>query len=172
MDKVNAHLSFDYRGQTYHMSAVVNLDVCFCQSDGRDAQVPSAVPLEVLLDVPQLIAQANGVDVWSYEFEIMQQSDIWYDNGQGLAAACVHNGRFDLSAYLAARQQQVEVMLSPVFDSLRALAATGVLGTEAIGEVQQAVRHAWRQAVRHGWRQGYAQGRADAGQAARTPENR
>lgn len=153
MDKVNAHLSFDYRGQSYQMSAELNLSDYSSQIDDCDPDVP----LAVLLDVPQLIAQAHGVDVWSYEFEIMQQSDIWYDNAQGLAAGCVRDGSFDLAAYRAAWQQQVDVTLSPVLDRLCALAGAGT------AEVRQAIRQAWGQ--------GYAAGRADADRAARMPES-
>ncbi len=146
MDKVTAHLSFDYRGQSHEMSAELVLADCLWSSaDG-------------VLDAPRLIADANGVDVWSYEFEIMQQSEVWFDDAQGLASVFVQDGRFDAAGYRAAWQQQVDAMLSPEWHALIA------------GNADWHVR--LQQAIRQAWLQGYAAGRADADPVAKTPENR
>ncbi len=92
-EQVTVHAEFDYRGKTHQVSAVIALDVLL-QSGEYD------------FNVLGVLAAANGIDPYSYEFEVMQQAELRYDDAQGLAAKFVQAGQFDVLGYAAARHRQ------------------------------------------------------------------
>jgi hypothetical protein len=99
---IDAAIEFSYQGRSYALSTTLDLD---------------ALPLddEVLPDFHHLLAQANGIDTYSYLYEVMEAHDIEYSNAGGMAAPCLHDGLFDLDCFRRHRRAQHEAaVLAPI----------------------------------------------------------
>jgi hypothetical protein len=55
------------------------------------------------------IAVANGIDAYSYEYEMMLAEEIHFDQPEGLAVEFLHDGNFDIEGF-AARWQELQVL--------------------------------------------------------------
>lgn len=42
------------------------------------------------------LAQDNGIDVYSYQFEVMLDQDIYFSQAQGCARGCLKNGELNI----------------------------------------------------------------------------
>jgi hypothetical protein len=84
---IKAQIFFSFQGKHYSPELEINLD-----------QV-----LEAGQDFSRLheqLAQANGIDTYSYEFEVMESCDIEFSNATGLATEFLSNsGQFDLEGF-------------------------------------------------------------------------
>lgn len=79
--QIRAHMQFDFRGRTHALSACIDLERWMHQGGSFDAV--------------ELLADANGIDRYSYEFEVMQQSEVHFDAPDGA-------GQEDVQAFLQA----------------------------------------------------------------------
>lgn len=87
-NSVDACIEFSFKGETYTPSATIDLDAEFHADTSLHA----------------ILAQKSGIDTYSYQYEVMQQEDIRFDNAQGLAAEFLSDGQFDLAAFAAKKQ--------------------------------------------------------------------
>lgn len=99
---IDAQLEFDFRGEHFCLSASIDLDL----------QLKSAGTLPPIYT---LIARANQIDPYSYQYEVMEMAEIAYSNPQGLAARFCSAGHFDAAAFVTAWQaQQLQHLLAPI----------------------------------------------------------
>lgn len=84
-NSIDAHLEFSFKGETHALSATIDLDRL-----PQDNALPS---------IHALLARQGGIDTYSYQYEIMQEEDIRFDNPHGLAAEFLQDGHFDLAAF-------------------------------------------------------------------------
>lgn len=83
---IRAHVALSFKGETYELDSVIDLDR-FCGE-------PGAAP-----DFHRLLAQAAGIDPYSYMYEVLESHEIEFSEATGLAARSCRAGRFDWSAF-------------------------------------------------------------------------
>lgn len=84
-NSIDASVEFSFKGEDYHYTTCLDLEQLLQRYDA----MPS---------IHDLLAKQNGVDTYSYLFEIMQGAEIEFSNPQGLAADYLVDGKFDLAA--------------------------------------------------------------------------
>lgn len=97
-NSIDAHVEFSFKGETHYLSATIELDEFL----GPGATLPS---------IHALLAGKNGIDTYSYLYEVMLEEEIRFDNAQGLAAEFLTDGEFDLDAYFIGLQEQKTLSL-------------------------------------------------------------
>lgn len=83
---VHARLSFSFKGETYELDSVIDLDRC----NGE----PGAMP-----DFHRLLAKGVGIDPYSYLYEVLESHEIEFLDATGVAARSCHDGRFDWARF-------------------------------------------------------------------------
>ncbi len=83
---VTAKLEFYYKGVKHSPSAVLDLD----QLLEKNNKLPS---------IHNLLANANGIDNYSYEYEVMLQEKISYESPCGLISDFIIDGALDIEAF-------------------------------------------------------------------------
>lgn len=83
---------FDYQGASFKPTMTLDLDVYI-------------KTLEDVSAIPVLLAKANQIDSYSYQYEILLDSPLRYGNATGLAAQFVVDGEFDFAGFLAASNE-------------------------------------------------------------------
>ena len=83
---VTITVEFSFKGEQHRLSVLLNLDDYMIKAKG--------VP-----DFHALIARNNNIDLYSYEFEMMQASTIKFSEAEGLVAEHVNDGELDLPAF-------------------------------------------------------------------------
>jgi len=83
---VRARASFSFKGETYDLDSVVDLDACLGE--------PGAAP-----DFHQLLARAAGIDPYSYLYEVLESHEIEFSDATGVAACSCRDGRFDWARF-------------------------------------------------------------------------
>jgi hypothetical protein len=83
---ITASVEFFFKGNNISSSIELSLDP-YMQSTGK---IPNLFPL---------LAKAAGLDVYSYEYEMMQAEEINFSNAEGLVADFVSDGKFDIEAF-------------------------------------------------------------------------
>ncbi|MDP2785253.1 MAG: hypothetical protein Q8O38_11765 [Sulfurimicrobium sp.] len=126
-NSIDAHVEFSFKGETYSLFATIELDD-FLEFD---ASLPS---------LHAILARKNGIDTYSYLYEVMQQEEIRFDNAHGLAADFLTGGEFDLEAFVA-RQQELKT-----FGLLQAIATheLGINDLEQHRELKNALFQAYK----------------------------
>lgn len=125
-NSIDAHIEFSFKGETYSPSATIELDDLLA----FDAALPS---------LHSILARKNGIDTYSYLYEIMEGEEIRFDNPQGLAAEFLSDGAFDLEAFVARAREL------PILARLQAIAARelGIDDLEKHRELKQALFQAY-----------------------------
>lgn len=85
-NRIDASVEFSFKGETHSPSAAIDLDAAM-NGDGH------------LTDLHRTIAQANGIDTYSYLYEVMESHDILFANATGMAAEFLVGGHFDTAAF-------------------------------------------------------------------------
>lgn len=101
-NQITASVSFDYKAKSYQLSANI------------DAHILVNIYEEQVLDIIYLqIAKDNNIDTYSYEFEILQSSEITFSNAVGFIKECFKDDRLDISAinkaYVANQLKEIAV---------------------------------------------------------------
>jgi hypothetical protein len=86
---ITASVEFFFKGNRISSSIELSLDP-YMQSTGK---IPNLFPL---------LAKAGGLDVYSYEYEMMQAEEINFSNAEGMVADFVSEGKFDIEAFTEA----------------------------------------------------------------------
>lgn len=84
---------FDFRGQTHTPRATLELDALLERGE--------AVP-----DFHQRLAIENGIDLYSYEYEVLESSELHFSAATGLALEFFHDGVFDFEGFRRRWQHQ------------------------------------------------------------------
>lgn len=83
---VRARASFSFKGETYDLDSVIDLDRCLGE--------PGAAP-----DFHRLLAKAAGIDTYSYLYEVLESHEIEFSDATGVAARSCHDGQFDWNQF-------------------------------------------------------------------------
>ena len=86
---ITASVEFYYKGEK--LAATIELDLD--QHMLAAGQLPNLYPL---------LAKALNLDLYSYEYEMMQAEDIVFNNAKGLAVEHLSEGLFDFESFDAA----------------------------------------------------------------------
>ena len=89
---VRARLSLSFKGETYELDSVIDLDGCL----GEPGEAP---------DFHLLLAQAAGIDPYSYLYEILESHEIAFTDATGVAALSCRDGRFDWTQFEQDRRE-------------------------------------------------------------------
>lgn len=85
-NSVRANLAFSFKGETHSLTSVLDLD----QLSQRYQHIP---PLH------RLLADEHQIDPYSYQFEMLEQEEITFDQATGAALPFLDEGVFDFQAY-------------------------------------------------------------------------
>lgn len=106
-NSVRARVAFSFKGETYELDSVIDLDRCLGE--------PGAAP-----DLHRLLAQAAGIDPYSYLYEVLESHKIEFSDPTGAAAQGCRDGQFDWSRFeqgIADERdwQTVRAIAGPIF---------------------------------------------------------
>jgi len=79
-----ASLSFDYQGRRCDLQSLVNIAEVISHQD-------------FFQSVYLQLAQDNGIDVYSYQFEIMMDQNIVFSQARGCAQECLREGELNIN---------------------------------------------------------------------------
>jgi hypothetical protein len=83
---VRTRVAFSFKGETYELDSVIDLDRCL----GEPGEAP---------DFHRLLAQAAGIDAYSYLYEVLESHEIEFSDPTGAAAQSCRDGQFDWSRF-------------------------------------------------------------------------
>ncbi|MCK4706914.1 MAG: hypothetical protein KAT90_15675 [Gammaproteobacteria bacterium] len=77
---------FFFKGEKLSPSMMIDLDSHIRSKNSLAALYP-------------LLAKSNNIDLYSYEYEILQAENLMFSEAMGLAAPFLENGVFDIDAF-------------------------------------------------------------------------
>jgi hypothetical protein len=83
---VRARLSLSFKGETRELDTVIDLDRCLAES----GEAP---------DFHRLLAQAAGIDPYSYLYESLESHEIEFSDATGGAVQSCRDGGFDWAQF-------------------------------------------------------------------------
>ncbi|MDP1899689.1 MAG: hypothetical protein Q8K96_04475 [Rubrivivax sp.] len=83
---VRARLSLSFKGETRELDSVIDLDRYL----GESGEAP---------DFHRLLAQAAGIDPYSYLYESLESHEIEFSDATGVAARSCRDGGFDWAQF-------------------------------------------------------------------------
>jgi hypothetical protein len=83
---VRARVSFSFKGETYDLDSVIDLDRCLGE--------PGVAP-----DFHRLLAREAGIDTYSYLYEVLTSHEIAFSDATGAAVRSCHDGQFDWNRF-------------------------------------------------------------------------
>jgi len=95
-NSIEVSSQFDFRGQTFQPKVVLDLDALM-QQEGE------------LPQFHQLLARENGIDLYSYEYEVLESSGLNFANATGMAGEFLQADDFDLQGFRRRWLQQREL---------------------------------------------------------------
>lgn len=95
---IRVQLSLSFRGETRHLGALIDLDACMRE--------PGEAP-----DFHLLLARANGIDPYSYLYEVLESQELQFAEPKGLAACACREGGFDWARFERAWREERELAL-------------------------------------------------------------
>ena len=125
-NRVRVSATFSFRGETYHPELVLDLDELPPESLEPEAIYP-------------MLAAANGIDPYSYEYEVLEVTPLEFDQPEGVVADHLHDDRLDFPAL---RQALVEARLRNRLEKI-AREHLGIEKLEEIPGLEAALRAAW-----------------------------
>jgi len=90
---VRARVTLSFKGETYELDSVIDLDGCV----GEPGEAPN---------FHQLLAQAAGIDPYSYLYEVLESHEIEFSDATGAAARSCRDGRFDWTQFEQDRREE------------------------------------------------------------------
>ncbi len=125
-NRVRVSATFSFRGETFHPELVLDLDELPPESLEPEALYP-------------MLAAANGIDPYSYEYEVLEVTPLQFDQPEGLVADHLHDGRLDFSGLNRALAD------ARLRNRLEEIARThlGVEKLEKLPGLEAALRAAW-----------------------------
>lgn len=86
MNSIHARADFSFKGESYELETVIDLDACPCGAG----------------DAPNfhlILAKAAGIDPYSYLYEVLESHEIEFFAATGVAAKSCHEGQFDWATF-------------------------------------------------------------------------
>lgn len=83
---VRARLVLSFKGETYALDSVIDLDQCL----GESGTAPN---------FHQLLARTAGIDPYSYLYEVLEAHEITFSDATGVAARSCRDGQFDWAQF-------------------------------------------------------------------------
>ena len=83
MHRVRVLAPFSFRGQTFHPEILLDMERFLAEGKGLE-------------DIPPMLAAANGIDPYTYEYEALEVTPLEFDQPEGLVGDFLENGRLDL----------------------------------------------------------------------------
>ncbi len=107
--RIEIFIEFDFRGETFRPSALIDLD----QLMEREGRISPFHPI---------LAREGGIGPYSYELEVMETCPVQVAHAEGLAAEFVRDGHFDTAAFESAwhhenDRQLVRAIAARYFDA-------------------------------------------------------
>ena len=104
-NSIDARIEFSFKGETYAFSSTLDLDQLLAQHNNFPA-------------LHAILAKEHGIDTYSYLYEVMQETEIEFENAQGIAAEFLSGGQFDPEAFAANwRDNKIAALLQPIATS-------------------------------------------------------
>ncbi len=125
-NRVRVSATFSFRGETHHPELILDLDEISPENLTPEALYP-------------LLAQSNGIDPYSYEYEVLEVTPLEFDQPEGVASDYLHDGRLDFDGL---RQALADTELSNRLLQI----ARDHLGASSLDELpglEAALRAAW-----------------------------
>lgn len=124
---VRARLSLSFKGETYELDSVIDLDGCF----GEPGEAPN---------FHRFLAKTAGIDPYSYLYEILESHEIAFSDATGVAARSCGDGRFDWTQFEQDRRDERD------WQRVRAIAqpTLGVRDLDAEPDMKAALLAAYR----------------------------
>ena len=92
-NSITISIEFYFKGEKLSPSTVIDLD----------AHIKHQQTIESFLP---LLAKNNNMDLYSYEYEMLQAEELVFSNAQGLAKAFLNDGYFDFEGFEQAWHEQ------------------------------------------------------------------
>ncbi|MCU7835017.1 MAG: hypothetical protein KZQ83_07135 [gamma proteobacterium symbiont of Taylorina sp.] len=86
MNSIDVSVDFSFQGKHYTPEITIDLDVYIQQKEATSFH--------------RLIANKHEIDCYSYLYEIMESSDVFFRNPQGLAIAYTQDDSFNMLSYV------------------------------------------------------------------------
>lgn len=124
---ITASVEFYFRGEK--LSAAIDLDL------DKHMQATGKIP-----DLSPMLASAIDLDLYSYEYEVMQTETIVFSQASGLAAEYLAEGRLDIDAFEDAWKE------NRLMETLREIAQRNLLSDDLLQqpEFKNALLEAYR----------------------------
>ncbi|MBU4498930.1 MAG: hypothetical protein Q8K57_11790 [Thiobacillus sp.] len=90
---VRARLVLSFKGETYALDSVIDLDQC----RGESGTAPN---------FHQLLAKTAGIDPYSYLYEVLEAHEIEFTDATGVAVRSCREGRFDWAQFEQERHEE------------------------------------------------------------------
>jgi hypothetical protein len=120
-----ASLSFDYQGKSHALQSVINIENVISHEDFYQS-------------VYLQIAQEYGIDLYSYQLEIMMDQDIQFSEAKGCAEGCIDNQSLNLELL---RQRYDHVLC---LEQIEVVASKHLNSTEMTKGVKKALIEAYQ----------------------------
>ncbi len=89
---ITVTIPFSFKGKDYQPSSVIDLDDYIQKHNDFSS-------------VFHQIAAENNIDPYSYEYEVLESSPVFFSQATGLASECYSDGQFDLQCFIQKKQQ-------------------------------------------------------------------
>ena len=94
-NKIVASVSFHFKGKLFSPRATIDLDNLMATQYRSNDKLSSIHPL---------LAKINGIDLYSYEYEIMLEEPIQFSEATGIATDFLRDGQFFIEEFEKAWQ--------------------------------------------------------------------
>ena len=91
MNSIDVRVDFSFQGKHYTPEITIDLDIFVQQKEAASFH--------------RLIANQHQIDCYSYLYEVMESSDIFYRCPQGIAVAYMRDNYFDMQSYAQQREE-------------------------------------------------------------------
>lgn len=85
-NSIEISAQFDFRGETFRPT--MTLDLNHVMETGME-----------LPDYHHMLAIENGISLYSYEYEVLESSELMFSGAKGLAGDFLQQGRFDFQGF-------------------------------------------------------------------------
>jgi len=101
-NRIKVTIEFSYQGETFELNADVDLDEYMLKMNG--------VP-----DLHDVIAKRNGIDSYSYQYEVLTSEELHFSEVQGFAAEYISGSEFDAEGFAARwREEHVSEVIAGI----------------------------------------------------------
>ena len=126
-NRVRVSATFSFRGETFHPELVLDLDRFLTEGKG-------------LADIYPMLAAANGIGGYSYEYEVLEATPLHFDHPEGLVADHLHEGQLDFAGL---QQALADAHLRKQLEEI-ARKQLGIKKLEEIPGLEAALQSAWK----------------------------